>query len=289
MSSQTSYQLIDSGNFQKLEQVGPVRMVRPSPQAVWKPRLDAQVWQDVDAVYHRFSGGDGRWERLNNRVAESWSIDYGGLKFLVRMTEFGHLGLFPEQIANWQRLRDLISAGLKAGRDEFHVLNLFAYTGASSLACLQAGAHVVHLDASKTSVSWGREQAELNGLADRPIRWIVDDALKFVKREVRRGRRYHGIVLDPPSYGRGNRGEIWKIEDHLCELLDDIKILLADDFSFIMLSSHSTGYTPVAMKNLLGDIVQGVSGRYDLEEMLVLEADSGRALPAGASTLFIRD
>jgi len=282
------YYLLDSGNFQKLEQVGPYRIVRPSPQAVWRPRLTKDLWQDVDARYERFSGGDGNWQRFNRRLPGEWTMSHGGLRFLVRLTDFGHLGLFAEQVANWQRLRELSQQGRKT-LDEFQVLNLFAYTGASSLAAAQGGAHVVHLDASKTSVSWGKEQAELNDLNDRPIRWITDDAMKFVTREVRRGRRYHGVILDPPSFGRGNRGEVWKIEEHLCELLDQIKQLLADDFSYILLSSHSTGYTPLAMRNLLADILPDVKGKYELDEMVIKEKDSERTLPSGASTLFVRD
>ncbi|MFW7377950.1 MAG: class I SAM-dependent methyltransferase [Oligoflexus sp.] len=282
------YQLLDSGNFQKLEQVGPYRIVRPSPQAVWRPRLGKDQWEQVDAKYERFSGGDGTWHRHNQRLPQEWQMNYGGLRFLIRLTDFGHLGLFAEQVNNWQRLRELSQNGLKQ-RDEFQVLNLFAYTGASSLAAAQGGAHVVHLDASKTSVSWGREQAELNGLQDKPIRWIIDDAMKFVSREVRRNRKYHGIILDPPSFGRGNRGEVWKIEEHLCDLLDQLKLILADDFSYVMLSSHSNGYTPLAMRNLLSDILPEVSGQYLLEEMVVPEKDSGRTLPSGACCLFVRD
>ncbi|SME88055.1 class I SAM-dependent methyltransferase [Pseudobacteriovorax antillogorgiicola] len=278
-----TYQLIDSGNFQKLEQIGPYRMVRPSPQAVWRPRLPASEWKrDVDVVFKRFSGGDGKWTVLNKRLDREWFIDYGGLNLKLKRTDFGHLGVFAEQISNWQTIRSL-------SKPDMEVLNLFAYTGGSSLAAAQGGAKVVHVDASKTSVAWARENAEANQLADHPIRWIVDDAQKFVAKEARRGRRYHGVILDPPSFGRGSKNEVWKIEEHLSPLLDGIKEILHEDFKFILLSSHSHGYTPVAMKNNLLELVGDITGEFQLSEMLVEEQDGGRALPSGASCFFIRN
>jgi 23S rRNA (cytosine1962-C5)-methyltransferase len=284
----SSYTLIDSGHFQKLEQVGPFRLVRPSPQAVWKPRLDPALWKKVDAEYRRFSGGDGKWTLHNKKLQNPWTIDYGGLRLQLQLTEFGHLGLFPEQIMNWQRIRRLCYDFTREGR-EMHVLNLFAYTGGSSLAAAQGGAQVAHVDASKTSVNWARDNAGLNQLAESPIRWLIDDVQKFASRELRRSRRYHGIILDPPSFGRGAKNEVWKIEEHLLPLLDVLQELLADDFRFLLLSSHSNGYTPVAMQNLLLAMTRGQEGRFLAEEMLVTEADSLRALPSGASTWFIRE
>lgn len=287
-STQLGYRLLDSGGFQKLEQLGPYRIARPSPQAVWRPRLRAEDWADLDARYERFSGGDGRWQFSSRRLPADWMISYAGLNFQIKPTDFGHLGLFAEQASNWQRIRHLVQEGLKT-RKEFHVLNLFAYTGASTLAAAQGGAHVVHLDASKTSVGWARDLARLNQLDHCPIRWIVDDATKFVAREARRERRYHGIILDPPSFGRGGRGEVWKIEEHLCDLLDGLRSLLADDFSFILLSSHSTGYTPLAMRNLLTESLPLSGGEFLLEEMVIPEYGSERVLPSGANCLFSKD
>ncbi len=283
-----SYTLIDSGNFQKLEQVGPYRLVRPSPQAVWQPRLSEDVWNRVDARFARFSGGDGKWTFFNKKMKDQFTIEYGGLSLQMDLTDFGHLGLFAEQVTNWQRIRKLSFDGSRDGR-EFNVLNLFAYTGGSTLAAAQGGAKVAHVDASKTSVAWARQNAELNKLAEHEIRWLVEDVQKYVTREIRRERRYHGIILDPPSFGRGTKNEVWKIEEHLIPLLDGLKELLAPDFKFILLSSHSAGYTPVAMRNLLLPLVKGHSGRFIEEEMLVCEQDSGRALPSGANTWFIRD
>lgn len=288
MSPSSSYTLIDSGHFQKLEQVGPYRLVRPSPQAVWKPRLGSDSWDKVDARFNRFSGGEGKWTIFNKKMPQRWTVDYGGLKLLMELTDFGHLGLFPEQLMNWQRIRRLCHEGSRDGRD-FHVLNLFAYTGGSSLAAAQGGAKVAHVDASKTSVQWGRENADANGLQESPIRWLLDDVQKFVGRELRRERRYHGIILDPPSFGRGSKGEVWKIEEDLEKLLDQLQALLADDFKFILLSSHSNGYTPIAMQNLLISMVGGVEGRFLSEEMLLFEDKSNRALPSGACSWFIRD
>jgi 23S rRNA (cytosine1962-C5)-methyltransferase len=280
------YKLIDSGNFQKLEQVGPYRFVRPAAQAVWKPRLSDDVWKKVDATFNRFSGGDGKWTIHNRSLPKKWVIEQGPVKLVISLTDFGHLGIFPEQDANWDKLHDLINE--RKGTREINVLNLFAYTGGSTIACATAGAKVVHLDASKTSVAWGRENADASGAADMPVRWIVDDVQKFVEREVRRGSKYHGVILDPPSFGRGTNNEVWQVEDHLVPLLANIKQILADDYLFILLSCHSNGYTPMALQNLLLDVVDRDSGTFDIREMVIAEQDSGRVLPSGASVLFTR-
>jgi 23S rRNA (cytosine1962-C5)-methyltransferase len=280
------YKLIDSGDFQKLEQVGPYRIVRPAAQAVWKPRLDSEQWKSADATFHRFSGGDGKWTIRNPSLPKKWNIEQGPVKLVISLTDFGHLGIFPEQDANWEILHNLI---VKQKKDsEFNVLNLFAYTGGSTLACAAAGAKVVHLDASRTSVAWARDNAQASGLGDKPIRWIVDDVQKFVEREVRRGSKYQGIILDPPSFGRGANNEVWQIEDHLVPLLANLKQILADDFLFILLSSHSNGYTPLALQNLLLGIVNNQEGTFEVGEMIVREQDSGRVLPSGASALYVR-
>ena len=294
-----SYSLIDSGDFQKLEQIGPYRVVRPAAQAVWRPRLGADVWQNVDAVFSRFSGGEGRWEVRQRRLPASWTIEAGlgeawdsasaseTLKLVLRLTDFGHLGIFPEQHANWQRLAAMVAARKAAGQVT-KVLNLFAYTGGSTLACAAAGAEVAHLDASKTSVAWAKENAAASGLGDRPVRWLVDDVVKFVAREVRREQRYDGLILDPPSYGRGPKGESWKIEEMLPPLLDGLRALLAPHPAFVLLSSHSTGYTPLALTNLTREVFAGAfdSPTITAAEMVVSEVgDGGRPLPSGASCL----
>jgi 23S rRNA (cytosine1962-C5)-methyltransferase len=275
------YKLIDSGFFQKLEQVGPYRIVRPSAQAVWAPRLDKPEWK-ADARFERYSGGDGKWTFFND-LPKSWNISVPSGEMVVKPTDFGHLGIFAEQESNWSQLTQLVKA---SGNPEMNVLNLFAYTGGSTLAAARGGAKVVHLDASKTSVSWARENAEAAGLKDHPIRWITDDVSKFVSREVRRGSRYHGIILDPPSFGRGPKGEGWKIEDDLLGLLKDLRQILAEDFSFVLLSAHSQGYTPLALENLLRDW-RLTDVRFESKEMVV-EDESGRPLPAGAGCLMVR-
>lgn len=280
------YKLIDSGDFQKLEQVGPYRIVRPAAQAVWKPRLDREQWQSADATFQRFSGGDGKWNIQNKGLPKKWTIEQGPVKLVIALTDFGHLGIFPEQDANWETLHKLILGRKKDS--EFNVLNLFAYTGGSTLACASAGAKVVHLDASKTSVAWARDNANASGVGDKPIRWIVDDVQKFVEREVRRGNKYHGIILDPPSFGRGANNEVWQIEDHLVPLLENLGKLLDDNYQFILLSCHSNGYTPLALQNLLLGIVHLSDGQFELGEMIIREQESGRALPSGASALFVR-
>jgi 23S rRNA (cytosine1962-C5)-methyltransferase len=278
----TTYQLIDSGNFKKLEQVGPYRMVRPSPQAVWEPRLAEREWQRVDATYTRFTGGDGKWQVSNRKMASHWKISFAGFSLVIERTDFGHLGIFPEQLTNWHRLQTIVK---DAGR-QLSILNLFAYTGASSLACAAAGAKVVHVDASKTSVNWARENAQESGLGDAPIRWIVDDVRKFVERELRRGSRYDGIILDPPSYGRGAEGEVWKIEDHLVPLLASLKQLCSEQFKFLLLSAHSPSYSPLALHNLVGGF-RGENSVVTCEEMVIPEESSERMLPSGASCLLL--
>lgn len=282
------YQLIDTGKFQKLEQIGPWRVIRPAMQAVWKPHLPEREWSSADAIFTRFSGGDGRWEIRNRKLPAHWSIPVPAVGSMqIELTDFGHLGIFPEQHTNWARLGSLIEPFTQAGR-AIQVLNLFAYTGGSTLACARAGAHVVHLDASKTSVAWGRTNAEASGLQDKPIRWIVDDVQKFIAREARRGSQYHGIILDPPSFGRGPKGETWKIEEMLPPLLEDLAKLLADDYLFFLLSSHSAGYTPLALSNLVSEICSPSSGNLVAEEMIVREQSTGRPLPSGASCMYIR-
>ena len=282
-----TFQLIDSGNFQKLEQIGPYRFVRPSPQAVWRPRLPKSEWENFDAKFTRNSGGDGKWTIKNKKVRNAFSINYGKIAFQAEITDFGHIGLFAEQVNNWQLIRGLSEFGVKKNK-EFKVLNLFAYTGGSTLAAAQGGANAVHLDASKTSVAWARKNAELNGLTDAPVRWITDDVQKFVSREVRRENKYHGIILDPPSFGRGVKGEVWKIEENLLELLDNLKKILDKDFAFVLLSSHSHGYTPEAMKNILSDLFKEYEGVYQIHEMLISEKDTDRGLPSGAGCWFVR-
>jgi len=274
------YTLLDSGDGRKLEQVGDHRLVRQAPQAVWSRRLPDSEWKAADAVYERDSSGGGQWRRAH-KAPRKLEILYANLHFQIKLTDFGHLGLFPEQAQNWEWMRQLIRARLECtnGRN-LHILNLFAYTGGSTLACSQAGAHLVHVDAAKGVVDWARKNARLSHLDERPIRWLVDDALKFVKREARRDRRYQGIILDPPSFGRGPKGEVFKIEHDLMPLLAACREILADDVLFLLLSCHTPGFTPTTLRNEMMEIVDGRGGRLEEGEMTIAEP-SGRMLPSG--------
>jgi 23S rRNA (cytosine1962-C5)-methyltransferase len=275
------YKLLDSGGERKLELVGAYRMDRPSPQAVWTPRLPAKEWVQTDAAYERGSSG-GEWE-FNEEIPRKYNIVYANMYFQIKLTDFGHLGLFPEQAQNWDWMRSTIRKRLaRTNNANLNVLNLFAYTGGSTLACSQAGAHVVHVDAAKGVVDWAKENASLSALDDRPIRWLIDDALKFVKREGRRGNKYQGIILDPPSFGRGPKGEVFKIENDLMPLLKACGEILADNALFFLLSCHTPGFTPTTLYNEVAEVVHNRKGSVTAGEMLLYEENSGRALPSGA-------
>lgn len=281
------YQLIDSGDFEKLEQVGPVRLVRPSPQAVWPKRLGAKEWGRVDARFNRFSGGDGKWTIESKSMPKEWLVRIGSTTFTSSITDFGHVGIFPEQFKNWGYIKELVSGAAKKSKGPIEVLNLFAYTGGSTLAAAAGGAHVVHLDASKTSVAWARDNAAASKLDKHPIRWIVDDAQAFVQREVRRKCKYHGVILDPPSYGRGAKGQTWKIEEHLVTLLDQIGEILHEQASFVLLSAHSAGYSPLVLQNLLLNLKGKRKAKFVPEEMVLPAFGEGLPLPSGASCFLI--
>ncbi|MBW7886664.1 MAG: class I SAM-dependent methyltransferase, partial [Caldilineaceae bacterium] len=232
-AADNEYQLLDSGHMRKLERIGPYTLVRPSAQAVWEPALPDSAWKNVDGVYERDSGDDGgRWI-FHRKIRREYDLLFGNLHFHIKLTNFGHLGLFPEQLQNWEWMRQLIRARMaRTNNRNLYVLNLFAYTGGSTLASSQAGAHLVHVDAARGVVDWARKNAALSHLDERPIRWLVDDALKFLKREERRNNRYQGIILDPPTFGRGPKGEVFKIETDLLPLLETCRNVLADDALF---------------------------------------------------------
>ncbi|MGE3164922.1 MAG: class I SAM-dependent methyltransferase [Planctomycetota bacterium] len=269
---ENGYELIDSGQQMKLERFGPYVLARPAAQAVWAQSA-ASAWRGADATFTRESSGTGTWE-FQRTLPLEWDMNSCGLTWRLRRNDFGHVGIFPEQEPCWRWIREQV----QHARGASEVLNLFGYTGGSTLSAAAAGARVVHLDASKTSVKAARDNAELSGLAERPIRWIVEDAVRFVDRELRRERRYSGIVLDPPSYGRGARGETWKIEDDMLPFLEKCCRLLDTGPAFVLLSSHSPGFTPIVLANLLAGFLDGP---IESGEMVVHEA-SGRPLPAGA-------
>lgn len=279
-ASTGDYELLDSGDTRKLERLGDYTIIRPAPQAIWSPRTPT-AWRDnIDGEYERDSSGGGAW-RFHNKVKREFDILYSKLSFRIKLTNFGHLGLFPEQAANWDWIREQIRGRLAATNNRnLHVLNLFAYTGGSTLAASQAGAHVVHVDAAKGVVDWARRNAELSRLQDRPIRWLVDDALKFVRREARRNNRFQGIILDPPSFGRGPKGEVFKIEQDLLPLLEACREILAPDALFVLYSCHTPGFTPLVMQHQVEDMIGRLPGQIEAGEMTV-DDPQGRSLPSG--------
>ncbi|MBQ3405745.1 MAG: class I SAM-dependent methyltransferase [Lachnospiraceae bacterium] len=272
------YELIDCSSGEKLERWGDVVLVRPDPQAIWNTPRRNSLWSRYDARYNRSESGGGSWSKGN--LPESWSIRYGELRFQIKPMNFKHTGLFPEQAVNWDWAMEKIA---KAGR-HVSVLNLFAYTGAATLACAKAGASVCHVDAAKGMVAWGKENASVSGLADAPIRWIVDDCAKFVEREIRRGRKYDAIIMDPPSYGRGPGGEIWKLEKDLWQFVTLCMGVLSDDPLFVLINSYTTGLSPSVLTYLAQSIFAAkYGGRSESGELGLPVSESGLVLPCGAS------
>lgn len=271
------YCLIDTSEGERLERWGDVTLIRPDPQIIWKCSHLAKEWNSANARYIRSASGGGHWEYAK-ALPESWKIRYKSLTFIVKPTGFKHTGLFPEQAVNWELCAELIKG---AGRP-VSVLNLFAYTGGATLACAAAGAKVCHLDAVKGMVDWGKQNAKISGLSDMPIRWIVDDAMKFLGREIKRGNKYDGIILDPPSYGRGTNGEMWKLEDCIHELMMRCSRVLSDDPLFILLNSYTTGLSPSVMAYLLKMTV-GAERRIDVDaqEIGLPVKNTGLTIPCG--------
>ena len=274
------YRLLDTGHGMKMEKWGPHTLVRPDPQVIW-PRRGGPNWEQWDGLYHRSEKGGGRWE-YRNQVPEKWNINYKplGLKFRISPTSFKHPGLFPEQAVNWQWCTDRIKDTLKTGRP-VNVLNLFGYTGGATCAAAKAGASVCHVDAAEGMVKWCRENANLSGLNKAPIRFITDDCLKFVRREIRRGKRYDGIIMDPPTYGRGTGGQMWKLEDHLWELLSECGQLLSDQPAFFLINAYTARLSPTVVTNLLSELMHKRKGTVTGGEVgLPIESD-GKILPCG--------
>ena len=273
------YTVIDTSDGEKLERWGKYTLIRPDPQVIWKTEKRNKLWQSADASYKRSRSGGGAWSE--NRLPESWTVGYRDLRFRIKPMGFKHTGLFPEQAVNWDWFSDLIS---RAGRP-VKVLNLFAYTGGATVAAAKAGASVCHVDASKGMVAAAKENAALSGLSDSPIRYIVDDCKKFVEREIRRGNKYDGIIMDPPSYGRGPTGEVWKLEESIDQLLDLTVSVLSDDPLFFLINSYTTGLSPLSMNYLLKLKLDraGYKGKYDAGEIALKNTEGGGYLPAGAS------
>lgn len=277
----TDYEVLDCGGGEKLERWGDKLLQRPDPQAIWPRTEEDRFWNRANAVYHRSSSGGGKWEI--RRLPEQWAISYKELTFQLKPMAFKHTGLFPEQAVNWNFIMEQVRG---AGRP-VNVLNLFAYTGGATLAAAAAGASVCHVDASKGMTQWARENAASSGLADRPIRWIVDDCKKFVEREIRRGNRYDGIVMDPPSYGRGPGGEVWKLEDSIYDLVELCAQVLSDDPLFFLLNSYTTGLSPSVMEYILGVTVgKQHKGKVSSSEIGLPVSQSGYVLPCGSTAIW---
>ena len=278
------FEVLDTGDGQKLERWGQVILSRPDPQVIW-PKGTPRAWQEAQAHYTRSEKGGGAWE-FYDKLPERWVIQYKDLKFYVHPTGFKHTGLFPEQAANWDAMRALIQ---KRPKGTVKVLNLFAYTGGATLACAAAGAHVTHVDAAKGMVSWAKENRELSGLPETSFRFIVEDALAFVKREARRGNTYDGILMDPPSYGRGPTGEAWKLENELYGLVSACTEVLSENPLFFFINSYTTGLQPAVLSNILRKTVAAKKGgRVDAQEVC-LPVASGGVLPCGATGRWTSD
>lgn len=275
-SNQPGYELLDSGFGRKLERFGEVVLSRPCAQAIWKPSLPETEWRQADAVFDREEGNhwDGR-----SRLPEHWVVEEDGIQFHLSVTDFGHLGIFPEQRAQWKWIRETVSAEMKRRAGPCTVLNLFAYSGGSTLAAAMGGGSVCHLDASRGMVQWASENATLNGVEN--VRWIVDDAHKFLTREARRGNHYDGIILDPPTFGRGEGGEMYKIERDLPETLKLCRDLMSESPLFMLLSAHTPGCSPQVVGNLLHQAMEGIPGAVDTGEMLLTGASGVLPLPSG--------
>jgi 23S rRNA (cytosine1962-C5)-methyltransferase len=267
------YELIDSGNGEKLERFGTYTMVRPDPRALWDSALADEVWQKADAVYVRTDPKTGEWQ-TKTPPPNPWHIHYDTLTFTLRPTEFKHVGIFPEQAINWNWLKKQIDG------KPLKILNLFAYTGGATMVASHSGAHVTHVDSAKSTIDWAHENVKASGLDDKPIRWIEEDAYKFVQREARRGNTYDGIIMDPPRFGRGSKGEVWKLEDHLPKLLKASMEILSPTASFFLLNAYTADLSAVAISNLLASYIKGRSGQTSFGE-LALKDSSGRLLPNG--------
>ena len=266
------YELLDSGEGEKLERFGQVVLSRPDPQALWSKRLPESEWKKANGHFTR-TADEGKWVMKGGE--KNWPITLGGLTFLIQPTAFKHVGLFPEQSPNWQWLQDVV-AKAPAPKNTIEVLNLFGYTGGASLACATAGANVVHVDSSKSAITWARKNAELSGLADKPVRWILDDARAFVSREIKRGRTYDGIIMDPPAFGHGVDKELWKIEEHFLPLVRDCMKLLKPQPLFFLINGYSAGYSSIAYQNNLLELTGRLGGTIDIGELAIEESVSAR-------------
>ena len=272
------YEVLDTSNGEKLERWGKYQLVRPDPQVIWNTDKKLPGWRKPNGHYHRSNKGGGEWEL--HSLPEEWTISYNSLTFHLKPFSFKHTGLFPEQAANWDWFSKLIR---ESGR-EIKVLNLFAYTGGATVSAACAGASVTHVDASKGMVTWAKENAVSSGLADASIRWLVDDCVKFVQREIRRGNKYDAIIMDPPSYGRGPKGEIWKIEESIYPFIELCSQILSDNPLFFLINSYTTGLQPAVLSYMLHTVLDPIhKGKIEADEVGLPVSSNGLVLPCGAS------
>ena len=277
------FELIDCSGGEKLERWGNYTLVRPDPQAVWDTPRENPAWKNRSARYERSSSGGGQWDK--GALPESWQVTYGELTFNVKPMNFKHTGLFPEQAVNW----DYIMEKIRGAKRHINLLNLFAYTGGATVAAARAGASVCHVDAAKGMVAWAKENAAASGLSDKPIRWIIDDCEKFVRREIRRGHKYDAIIMDPPSYGRGPNGEVWKLEDSLYPFVDLTSEILSDEPLFVLINAYTTGLSAGTMRYIAESVyTRRFGGKSESQELGLPVTDSGLALPCGASCRWSR-
>lgn len=281
------YEVIDTSKGEKLERWGDYLLVRPDPQVIWDTKRADRRWKQINGHYHRSSKGGGEWEFFD--LPQQWTIQYDSLRFHLKPFSFKHTGLFPEQATNWDWFSSIIKEQVQAGRtidsaNPVKVLNLFAYTGGATLAALSSGAHVTHVDASKGMVAWAKENAKASGLENAPVRWLVDDCVKFVEREIRRGNTYDAIIMDPPSYGRGPKGEIWKIEEAVFPFVELCTQILAKEPLFFLINSYTTGLQPAVLSYMMNtSIVSRFGGHVDAGEIGLPVSTNGLVLPCGAS------
>jgi 23S rRNA (cytosine1962-C5)-methyltransferase len=286
---QKEYELLDSGDGEKLERYGSYILRRPDPEALWQKSKDSLFWDKAELQFVRHGEKTNLPRRqagwiIKEGVPKNWDISYGDLNFSIRPTSFKHTCLFPEQLPNWEWMEGIITNyKLLINNEEKKpkVLNLFAYTGGATLACARAGAEVCHVDGSKTAVEWARINAKLSGLENAPIRWIIDDVLVFLKREINRGRRYNAIIMDPPSFGHGPKDELWKIEEDFLELIKLCKELLSDNPLFVLINGYTAGYSAIVYGNNLKDMMDNHNGKIEIGELAIEESDSDRLLPCG--------
>lgn len=276
------YELIDCSGGERLERWGDIILIRPDPQVIWNTKKTNPLWKKAHARYHRSNTGGGNWE-IYKKMPDEWNISYRDLSFHIKTMGFKHTGLFPEQASNWDILDEIIR---QSGR-KVKVLNLFSYTGGATVACLKAGADVTHVDASKGMVNWAKENAVLSGVADKNVRWLVDDCVKFVKREIRRGNKYDIIIMDPPSYGRGPGGEVWRLEDEVYSFVELCSELLNEESIAVFINSYTTGLSPSVMEYILGSVINcKYPGKLMSEEIGLKCTESGMVVPCGATSVW---